>query len=115
MKFNEVVYSNGDSLWIELKNFELFGSSLTHERKGYTCRACQEKVHDQIQMWTSEPHQPTYHIRCYEFMYSKMINELVDHHNNLSMTMTDEETSELETTQELKDAIERHTNGNDEN
>lgn len=113
MKFFEDVYNDG-SLWMQLKSFEFLGSDITHDRKGYTCRACQEKVRDKTQMWTGEPHSPTYHVRCYEFIYSKMMNEITNHHNNLTKDMSVEDMGELETTQELKDSIEIHVNRKDE-
>ena len=49
---------------------------LTIVKYNWRCRACQEKILDDVQIVTQESHRPAYHVNCWRVLYERILHEI---------------------------------------
>jgi len=56
---------------------------LTTQKYNWKCKACQEKILDDVQMITHETHVPAYHVNCWKLLYERATQGIERHNENI--------------------------------
>lgn len=56
---------------------------LTIVKYNWTCKSCEQKITDPVQVVTNESHRPCYHVNCFEQLYDRMLELLLNNRKTI--------------------------------
>jgi hypothetical protein len=74
---------------------------LVTEKYNWKCKACKNKIYDDVQIITSESYNPTYHVACWQILYNRAIDGIISVNDNILKQVEGVELTPCITTDEL--------------